>query len=112
MKRYVSLSRRLQVEQQVDHLRLNRDVQGRDRLVRDDERRFERERPRQADALALPAAELVRIALEVRRIETDQAEELRHRVAPFGAVPSRWMMSGSSTMSRARMRGFSDEYGS
>ena len=66
----------LQIHQQVDHLRLHRDVERRDRLVEDDERRVERERARQADALPLAAAELVRVALEVRRVEADQPEQL------------------------------------
>ena len=51
----------LQIQQQVHDLRLHRDVERRDRLVGDDERRLQRERARQADALALAAAELVRI---------------------------------------------------
>ena len=54
----------LQIAQQVQHLRLNRDIQRRDRLVGDDEPRIERERARDADALALTAAELVRIAVQ------------------------------------------------
>jgi hypothetical protein len=43
----------LQLHEQVHHLRLHRHVERRDRLVRDDEGRVQRERPRQADALAL-----------------------------------------------------------
>ena len=72
----------LQIHQQVDHLRLHRDVERRHRLVEDDERRVERERARQADALPLAAAELVRIALEVRRVEADELEQLRDALAP------------------------------
>src|SRR5206468_7834808 len=52
----------LQVLQQVDHLRLDRDIERRYRLVAHDEARLDRERPRDADALALAARELVRIA--------------------------------------------------
>ena len=74
----------LQIEQQVDDLRLNRDVERGDRLVGDDEGRVERQRARQADALALPAAELVRIAFEMRRVEADQA-----RTAPPPARAAR-----------------------
>ena len=66
----------LQIHQQVDDLRLHRDVERRHRLVENHERRVERERPRQADALALAAAELVRVALEVRGIEADQMKQL------------------------------------
>ena len=52
----------LQIHQQVDDLRLHRHVERRHRLVGDDQRRVQRERARQADALPLAAAELVRIA--------------------------------------------------
>ena len=66
----------LQVEQEVDDLRLHGDVERRDGLVADDERRLERDRARDADALALAAAELVRIFRRVRGIEPDHLEEL------------------------------------
>ena len=49
--------------EQVDDLRLDRDVEGADRLVGDDEVRVEGERPGDADALPLAARELVRVAL-------------------------------------------------
>ena len=61
------LQPRLQVQEQLHHLRLNRDVQRRHGFVGDDERGVERQRARDADALALAAAELVRIPIEVRR---------------------------------------------
>jgi hypothetical protein len=54
---------RAQVGQQVDDLGLNRDIEGRDRLVADDELGPQRKRPRDADALALSAAHLVGIAI-------------------------------------------------
>ena len=53
----------LQVLEQVDDLRLDRDVERGDRLVADDELRVERQRPGDADALALAAGELVRVAV-------------------------------------------------
>ena len=52
----------LQLLEQVEDLRLDRHVQRRDRLVGDDEARFERDRAGDADPLALPAGELVRVA--------------------------------------------------
>ena len=52
----------LQLLEQIDDLRLNRDVERRHGLIRDDEVRVERERPRKADALSLAARELVRVA--------------------------------------------------
>ena len=44
---------------------------------------IQRERARDADALSLAAAELVRIAREVRRLEADQLEQLRDARAPL-----------------------------
>ena len=67
----------LQIHQQVDDLRLHRDVERRDRLVEHQERRIEGQRAGQADSLALTAAEFVRISLEMRGIEADEAEQFR-----------------------------------
>ena len=53
----------LEVLEQVDDLRLNRDVQRRDRFVAHDELRVEGDGPRNSHPLALTAAHLVRIAL-------------------------------------------------
>ncbi len=55
----------LQIFQQVDDLCLNRNVERRDRLVADDETGFDRQGAGDADALALAARELVRIAIGV-----------------------------------------------
>ena len=52
----------LQIAQQIDDLRPDRDVERRDRLVADDELRLDRERAGDGDALALAAGEFVRIA--------------------------------------------------
>ena len=52
-----------QVAEQLEHRRLHGDIQcGRD-LVADDDVRPGRQRPRDADALALPAGQLARIAI-------------------------------------------------
>ena len=103
----------LQIEQQVDHLRLDRDVERRDGLVGDDERRLERERAREPDALPLAAAELVRILRGRRPGRARRARRAaRTRARRSSRLPSLWMTSGSSTMSPTRMRGLSDEYGS
>ena len=72
------LQPRLQVQKQLHHLRLNRDVQRRHGLVGDDERRAERQRARDADALPLAAAELVRIPVQVAALEPHEIEELGH----------------------------------
>ena len=65
----------LEVGEQVEHLRLHRHVERRHRLVADDERGLHRERAGDADALPLPAGELVGIAPGVARIEPDFLEQ-------------------------------------
>ena len=52
----------LEIEQQIEHLRLDRLVERRHRLVEDQQPRLEREPARDVDALALAAGNLVRIA--------------------------------------------------
>ena len=74
--------------QQAQDLRLHRDVQRRDRLVRDENLGIERERACDADALALAAGELVRIAVHGAWIEADQLQQLAARCqAPQGSMP-------------------------
>src|SRR5208282_1677070 len=66
----------LQVLEQVDDLGAHRDVERRDGLVADEELRLDRKCPRDADALALAAGELVRIAPRVAGEQADETEEL------------------------------------
>ena len=70
----------LEVAQQVQDLGLDRDVERRDGLVADDELRPQRDRARDADALALAAGELVRVAVVVLRVEADALHQLVDRV--------------------------------
>ena len=72
-----------QILEQVDHLRLDRHVERGYRFVADDEFRFERERARDPDPLALPARHLVRVAVGEFRIEAAHREQLTH---PRGAA--------------------------
>ena len=67
---------RLQLAEQVDHLRLHAHVEGRGRLVQHDEGRRQHEGARHRDALALPAGELVRIAMPRRWVEPDVDQRL------------------------------------
>ena len=71
----------LQLPEQVEDLGAHRNVQGRHRLVGDDQVRLQRHGPGDADALPLPAAELVRIAVPVLRLEAHQLQQLHHPVA-------------------------------
>ena len=66
----------LQAFEQVHDLGLDRHVEGRDRLVADDQRRVDREGAGDADALALTAAELVRVAVAVAAREPDRLQQL------------------------------------
>ena len=76
----------LQVLQQVQDLRLDRHVEGGDGLVAKHEVRLQRERPRDADALPLPAGEAVRIAVEKARVESDEPHQLLRHVGPVIGV--------------------------
>src|SRR6187200_809349 len=73
----------LQILQQVDDLGLDRHVERRDGFVADEEARSQRERTRDADALALTARELVRIARCRSSRKANKVEEL---VDPPGAI--------------------------
>jgi hypothetical protein len=64
----------LEVFQQLQHLGLNRDVERRDRLVGYDDLRVERQRPRDPDALALPAGKFVRVAFQRAGVEADHSQ--------------------------------------
>jgi hypothetical protein len=62
--------------EEVDYLRLDRHVEGRDRLIGDDEVGVEGERPRHPDPLSLATRELVRVADRVVGVEPDGGEQL------------------------------------
>ena len=113
MKRHEKPRSLLQVAQQVEDRRLHGDVERGDRLVGDEQRRRDRERAREPDALPLPARELVRVAVPQLRPQADRVEQLAHASVDVAArATSRWMRSGSPTISPQVMRGLSDEYGS
>ena len=75
----------LQVDQQVDHLGLNRHVKCRYRLVAHDQAWPERQSARDADALALAAGELVRVVLHLIRPKPDLLEQFGDPVALFAS---------------------------
>ena len=99
----------LQLHEQVDHLGLDRDVEGRDGLVADDEPRLDGEGPGDADALPLAAGELVRIAVQEARIEADQVHQA-HRLPACDRAESagRKCCIGSAMMLPTVIRGFSE----
>ena len=79
----------LQIAQEIDDLRLDRHVERRGRLVEHHEFRVERHRPGDGDALALPAGELVRVAVEGRWVEPGVGERPLDDAAALGGVELR-----------------------
>ena len=75
----------LQRLEQVDDLCADRHVERRDGLVEDDHLRVQRERAREADALPLPAGELVREAVAVLGAQADRPQQLVHARAALAA---------------------------
>ena len=100
MNRYVRSNSLLELLEQVDDLRLDRDVERRDRLVGDDEVGVERERARDADALALAARELVRVARRRVGRQPDDLEQLRGRARSRRAGSARPCVADGSPMIR------------
>ena len=88
MKRHEKPMLALQVAQQVEDRRLHRDVERRHRLVGDQQRRRDRQRAREADALPLPAGQLVRVAEAQLGAQADRVEEL-DAPAASSAAPRR-----------------------
>ena len=90
----------LQIHHQIEHLRLDRDVERGHRLVADDQLRLQRERARDTDALALAAGELVRIIVHLRLAQADPLEQFGD---PLFHAPGRWR-SGARASARRRYR--------
>ena len=74
----------LEVLEQVQDLRLHRDVERRDRLVADDQLRVDGESAGDADPLPLPTRELVREPVVVLGVEADDVEQLLHALLDLG----------------------------
>ena len=73
----------LQVAQQVDHLFLHRAVQGRGGFVEQYQLRLHDQRPGNGDALALPARELMGVAMTALRIQAHFLQDPDHRRLAF-----------------------------
>ena len=73
----------LDVFEEIHHLCLHRDVQCRDRLVGDDDAGIDRKGSRNTNPLALTAGELVRIPIDVVRVEPDDLEQLLRSLPAF-----------------------------
>src|SRR5689334_18343648 len=71
----------LQLFEQVDDLCLDTHIQRRHRFITDDELRLDCQSSCDADALALTAGELVRIAIDEVRVKTYQTKQLLDSLA-------------------------------
>ena len=76
----------LQIEQHIQNLRLDRHVERGDRLVGTINLAFTRERPGDADALALSAGEFVRISAEIFAAQSDPPSSSRTRALEIAAL--------------------------
>src|SRR5215203_3290897 len=70
----------LQVLQQIEDLRLNRDVQGRDRLIGNDQPGAQGERSSNAYPLPLTPGELMRVAVVMLWVEAYLGEQILYRL--------------------------------
>ena len=113
MKMYGDAELVLEVLEQVDDLGLDRDVERRDRLVADDQLRAQGDRPGDADALALAAGELVRVAVVVLGVQPDPLHQLLD-LGLDAAGPARrsCTLNGAEMIVPTVCRGFSELYGS
>ncbi len=71
----------LQIGEQIEDLRLHRNVKRRHRLVGDQQLRIEHQRARNRDALALPAGKHVRIAARMFGAQANFAQHVAHALA-------------------------------
>ena len=104
----------LDVLQEVHHLRPDRHVERRDRLVEHDQLGPRGECCRKRHALALAAAELVRILLRLLGPQADLQQQFAHpRVDPRPVASIQALTISNSAMMRPTfMRGLSDDQGS
>src|SRR3990172_1012610 len=78
----------LQVLEQVENLRLDRDIKGRDRFIRNNELGSKSECPGNANALALAAGKLVRVPFGVVWLQPHSAKGLQHGLPPLLGTPN------------------------
>src|SRR5688572_26106436 len=78
----------LQFHKQVHNLRLDGDIQRGHRFICNNQLRVQRERPRDANALPLPSAELVRIPLKGGGVQPNDLQEFDNSLVAFGSPKS------------------------
>ena len=77
----------LQIQQQIDDLRLDGDIKRGDRLIADDKFRVQDQRAGNSDPLALTTGEFVRVAVVMLRLQADLFNDIQRHIHPVGAVP-------------------------
>jgi len=112
MNRYDRPKSVLQVGQQVEHLRLDGHVQGRDGLVADDQPGPQRERPGTPMRWRWPPEKLGGVPVVVLGVEADPLHELLHGRLRWLPVAVLCTANGSPMIDPTRRRGLSDPYGS
>jgi hypothetical protein len=75
----------LEIAQQVHYLPLDRDIQGGDRFVKDDESRIQGDGPGDADALALASAEFMGIAVQMVAVKAHESGQFGKTVINLAA---------------------------
>ena len=75
----------LQIQQQVEHLALNRNIERRNGFVGDNEIRIDCECACDADALSLTTRKLVRVSFDETLAESDSLEQVLHALLCFSA---------------------------
>ena len=100
MKRYERPSSSCKILEEVDNLPLHADVECAHRFIADDEARLDRQRPRNADALALTAAEFVRVARRHFGLEPDLLKKRGDGIPPVGG----------RKLSKVDLQRFSDDF--
>ena len=74
-----------ELQQQLQDLRLDRNVQGRNRLVADDQFRIHRQRARDPDALALSAGKFVGVPVQVLALQVHRNQKVADDAFTLGA---------------------------
>ena len=98
----------LQLHQEVEDLRAHGDVERRDRLVADDERRVGRERARDRHPLPLPTGQLERSPLAEVGVEPNELQQLGTRPRWRRAARRSSSSSGSATICSTVISGSSE----
>ena len=102
----------LQLLEQVEHAGLDRHVERRRRLVGDEQPRTERQRPGDADPLALAAGELVGVAVAQVAARWTRSSSSSTRLLSSAPLATFGSSSGSPIDSPTGSRGLSDDPGS